>query len=98
MALKPYQTELQLNTIYAVAASGEGGEQILPNIEVIGGAVTIYGSQDLPANAPTGMIEDQTSFSGIDFFAVVPNYIYIEQDSGTTTSIIVSGLSVTEVE
>lgn len=102
MALKPYQTVLALNTLYAVQelqynpVVPDTGipEQVQANIEVIGGTVNIFGSQLFPASPTTGMFNSAAGFVGIDAFGVVPNYLYITQASGTTTSIIVTGLSV----
>lgn len=91
---KDYQQQLVINQLYAVAALG-GSEQLQPSIEVIGGTVDIYGSELHPSSAPTGMFKTKTAFSGIEAFAVIPNYIFI--NGGTPTSIITSGLSVTAV-
>lgn len=91
MALKPYQTVLLPGVIYAVSKSGIGVEQVQPSLEVIGGNVNIYGSNDFPASPPTGMYQTASAFIGIDAFKVVPNYIYI---TGSPTKIIASGLDV----
>ena len=94
MTLKAYQQTLQLATLYATSLNAKSGEeQLQQNIEVIGGKVNIWGSQVFPASPPTGMTNSTPGgFSGIDTFGVIPNYLYIEQASGTTTSIVVSGV------
>jgi len=97
MALKDYQTALSLATLYEVAYSGHGTEEVQPNLEVVGGTVNIYGSNaaDKPPTPPTGMsLTNPVGFVGIDVFASVPRWLYITQASGTTTSIIASGLLV----
>jgi len=99
MPLKDYQQEIQLATLYAVAQGQKvGSEQLQANIEVVGGTVNIYGSQLEPDSAPTGMYKTRDGFVGIDSFGVIPNYLYIEQKTGETTSIILSGVRATEVE
>jgi hypothetical protein len=99
MALKDYQQEIDVDTLYSVAATGRGTEQVKPNIEVVGGTVDIYMAQNEPATPPTGMaiIEGGEGFVGNAAFDYVQNYLYIEQASGTTTSIILSGIDAVEV-
>ena len=95
--MKNYQTTISLATLYESSRSGfNSSEQLAQNIEVVGGTVNIYGSQTEPVSAPTGMYKTRDGFVGIDNFAVIPNYLYIEQNTGTTTSIIVSGVEVKE--
>jgi hypothetical protein len=97
--MKDYQQTLELATLYAVSKGGlSGSEQLKPNIEVVGGSVDIYGSQEEPVSPPTGMFKTREAFAGIEAFDVIPNYLYIAQNTGTTTSIITSGLNVKEVE
>lgn len=87
-----YQQTIALNTLYEVRRSApvSGSEQIMPSIEVIGGTVTVYGSQQEPVSAPTAMFATRTGFTGIEAFGVIPNYLYI---TGTATSITLSGVS-----
>lgn len=98
--MKPYQKTIELATVYKTARSANNGgtEQIQPNIEVVGGTVDIYGSQTEPVSAPTGMYKTRDGFVGIDTFDVIPSYIYIAQNTGTTTSIILSGVEAVEVD
>lgn len=97
MPLKEYQQEIALNTLYSVGAAVGGEEQLRPNIQVIGGTVNIFGSQEIPASPLTDMFLTAEGFSGIDAFGVIPNYIYITQNSGTTEKIILSGMTVDKV-
>ena len=100
MALREwYQTEIEVDTLYEVRTSGRGAEQITPNIDTIGGTVNIYMSQVEPVSAPTGMsiVENGAAFVGNSDFKYVMNYLYIEQDTGTTTSIVLSGINAEEV-
>lgn len=97
MALKQYQIEILPNTLYEVNILGgvSGiGNQINPNIEIIG-AADIYGSQSLPDNAPSDMFKTRTDFTGIEPFAVIPNYLYID---GSPDSIVLTGVEVKIVE
>ncbi len=97
MSLNPDQVQIQLDTLYSVKYSDRGTEQLQPNIEVVGGTVNIYGSQQKPDSPPTGMYETAADFGGIDAFGVIPSYLYIEQASGTVTSIILTGVYATAV-
>lgn len=95
---KDYQTMIALNTLYAISYTGNGTEQVQPSIEIVGaGTVDIYGSNEKVGSAPTGMFKTATAFTGIEAFGVVPNYLYIAQNSGTTTDIILSGIKATAV-
>jgi len=100
MALREwYQTEIEVDTLYEVRTSGRGAEQITPNIDTIGGTVNIYMSQVEPVTAPTGMsiVENGAAFVGNADFKYVMNYMYVEQDTGTTTSVVLSGINAEEV-
>lgn len=96
-----YQTEIQVNTLYQTGNLQQQGLQktLVPCIEVIGGDVDIYGSFVAPiiADAPDGMSLTQAGFTGITGFGVVPNYIYLDNTDGDVTSVVISGIQVTEV-
>jgi hypothetical protein len=87
--LRNYQQQISTGVLYQTRANGGGTEQLQPSIEVIGGAVTIYGAQTLPASPPTAMEATAIGFTGIDAFSVVPNYLYL---TGTPTSVVLSGI------
>lgn len=96
MPLKEYQKVIQPQTLYAIKVKGGvsgNGAQIAPSIEVIGTA-DIYGSQTEPDTAPNDMFQTREGFTGIEPFAVVPNYLYID---GAPDSIVLSGVEATEV-
>ncbi len=97
--LRAYQQEIQLNTLYLCFADPRGnGSSIQPYIEIIGGAANIYGSMLEPESPPTGMASGAAeTIEGVDNFAVIPNYLYITEASGTITSIILSGVKAKEV-
>lgn len=97
MPLRDYQTQINLATLYETRYSGHGVEQIKPSIEIIGGTVDVYVSQTKPSSAPTGMtkIANGAGIVGTFGFEYVPAYMYIAQASGTTTSIVLSGVSAT---
>lgn len=92
MTLQSYQQEIELATLYEVVASGLGTQALQPSLEVIGGTVDVYGSNLEPNSPPTGMFKTATAFVGINVFANVPNYLYIAQNTGTTTDIILTGI------
>ena len=99
MVLRAYQQEIDLDTLYLVAATASGdGSSLQPFIEVIGGTANIYGSNVEPDSAPTGMTNAVPSgLQGIQNFAVLPNYLYVTEASGTITSVILSGVQATVV-
>jgi len=97
MPLRDYQTQISLATLYETRYTGHGVEQIKPNIEIIGGTVDVYVSQTKPTSAPAGMtiISNGSSIVGTFGFEYVPSFIYVTQSSGTTSSIVLSGISAT---
>lgn len=97
--MRDYQTQIDVGTLYEVRATGRGTEQILPTVEIIGGTVDVYASQTEPATAPAGMkvFDNGLGVVGTLGFAYLPAYIYFFQASGTTTSIILSGIEAVEV-
>ena len=97
---KPYQKVVVTGKLYKVSKGSpvDGtSEQLAPSIEVIGNSIDIYASQAEDATPPTNMILDETNFIDLRAFALIPNYIYFVDNSGTPTSIILSGLNVEEV-
>lgn len=94
-----FQQSIALDTLYQIGRSANNsvGGQLQPNIEVVGGTVDIYGSQEEAGSPPTDMYKTRTAFVGIEAFGVLPRYLYVTQNSGTTTSIILSGVQATEV-
>lgn len=99
MALRSYQQEIELDTLYMVIATASGdGSSLQPFIEVIGGVANIYGSNIEPDSAPTGMTNAvPNGLQGIQNFAVLPNYLYLTEASGTITSVNLSGVKATAV-
>lgn len=93
MTLKAYQQLIELDTLYEVVASGLGTQTLQPSLEVIVGTVDVYGSNLQPDSPPTGMFKTATAFSGINVFANVPTFLFVSQNTGTTTSIILTGIS-----
>jgi len=101
MALENYQTELTLGHLYEVKGkvAFSGSEQLSPSIYINSGTLDVYSSNS--ATQPTAKTEmalnlGDTGISGLNRFQVIPKYIYIEQNAGTSTEIIVSGISVTD--
>jgi len=97
MALKNNQSVIQPNTLYAINGSGYSVNSIAPSIEVIGGAVDIYGSQMRPTSWPDGMNKTAIAFMGIDIFAVIPNYLVVVPNGPTPDSIVISGVQAVPV-
>jgi len=103
MALKEYQSTLTLGRLYEVklAPIGESREQVAPSIWVNSGSVDIYVSQSgtQPAALANMTLNDaDTDVSGIASFDLqgntIPRYISVAQNTGTSTEIIISGVSI----
>ncbi len=94
MALKSGQSVMALETLYNANVSNAIPQQLEANLEIVGGTVTLYGSQVKPASPPTGMEALLTGVVGLQALTVVPNYLYAHQASGTTTSLIISGVDI----
>lgn len=101
MGLKVYQSLINLNTLYTFSRIGgmSGSEQLKPSLEVTGGTVNIFVSQDQPLSPPANMniLTNGDDFSGIAPLAFIPNYFYIVQSTGNTTKMILSGVTATVV-
>ena len=97
MALREYQTEILVDTLYEVRASGKGVEQLTPSLAVEGGAVTVYGSQNKPVAPPADMFPTRSNFEDLAPFTTLPNYLYLEETTPTVTSAVLSGVKATEV-
>lgn len=102
MALKEYQTFLELNKLYEVKERGgvSGTEQLKPNIYIKGGSVDIYGSNS--ATEPTGFADmgltsNDTNVSAVKGLDVLPRYIAIQENTATVSEIVVSGIDVEEL-
>jgi hypothetical protein len=90
-ALQPYQKNLALETLYAVAANATHGKgaTLGPYIEIYAGTVDIYmGSQDPGDSSHTNLTKVQTGFAGIYVPPVIPTYLYIHSASGAPVIVV----------
>lgn len=99
MALKFYQRSIELNTIYEVVILNNSGkqEQNEINIEAKGGTIDILGyngATENPVEADMTLQSSNTGVEGIEPFDVVPRYILVKQNTGTTTEITLSGIEI----
>jgi hypothetical protein len=96
--MRSYQQTMELNTLYACNGDGVGdGDCLQPFIEIVGGTATVYGCVERPNNPPDDMAEAiRDGVTGIINFAVIPNFMYVTQASGSITSIILSGVEAEE--
>ncbi len=98
MALKSYQTQLVLGTIYTTNKKGgvSGAEQLNPNLAINSGAINIYISNSAITPTTQGeMVLANSDVTGINALIVVPNHILVTQASGTSTEIVISGVEAT---
>lgn len=100
MSSRDYQETIQLNTLYEVVIkpviSGVS-EQGAVSLFINSGSVDVYGSNS--SLTPTSLSQMvlpsvNTDVSGIESFFIVPNYIAITQNSGTTTDLSLSGIKI----
>ena len=92
---------LQLNTLYKVGVQVffNNNSVFYPYIYINSGSVDIYGSSGLQVpESISDMVlsSENTNISGHDSFCIVPTYIYITQNTGTTTEIVVDGIEIHE--
>lgn len=102
MTLKTYQESLTLGNLYKVNAKGaiSGSEQLSASLFINSGSVDVYGSNS--ATAPTVKTQmtlntNDVNLSGLNRMQIVPTYIYIEQNAGTSTEIISSGIVIDDL-
>lgn len=99
MALRGYQKTLALNTLYEVTEKGctKGSEQLKTNLFINSGSVNVYGSnsEEVPENLTDMVLTDSsTNVTALNYFDIIPKYIAITQNAGTTTELIISGVEI----
>lgn len=99
-----YKTVLEVGKLYLVEQvkeDGEVGPQGEPNLWINSGTVNVYGSGSLTAPvALSGMTlnaENTGVGPGHVLIAMAPTYIALTQASGTSTEIVIYGISVTDL-
>lgn len=101
--LKSFQRLIASDTLYQVNSApnlggvSDFGGQLAPSIELLGTSGDVYGSQILPADAPTGMPKILTAATGLHALAFIPNYLYVHPTSVSFDSITLSGVNSVEV-
>lgn len=93
---------LSLNKLYAIHIPQPFNNLDLfyPTVFIKGGSVNIYasGSSEVPTSISDMVLnKENTNISGYDSFFIIPQYIYVTQNSGTTTEIIIDGLNANEI-
>lgn len=95
--------EIQLNHLYSVALPLSYNSQqgaFKPYIYINSGTVDVYGSGGLsqPTSLSELTLEDEnTAVDGFDIFDLIPTYILVKQNTGTSTEIVVSGLRLNDL-
>jgi hypothetical protein len=100
MALKKYESELTVNTLYPINLKVESGlgQALAPMIGVVGAAplLTLYGAFEEPTGVTLANIADKMFIIRDDFsnaaFEALPSYIAVIVKSGTADKIIVSSI------
>lgn len=95
--LKYYQTEIQLSTLYKVQLSRFSVSNDVKSIFVNSGSVNIYAYDG--ATKPTALTDmvlsnTATNIAGETPLELVPTYIAVIQNSGTSTEIVLNGIDV----
>lgn len=99
MGLERRQRLLSLGTLYQTGIMEDDiviGEQRYPNLFINSGTVDVYGSNS--ATQPTSLSsmvlnDENTGVSGIVKFEIVPKWIAIVQNTGTTTELVSYGIN-----
>jgi len=98
MAIESNQVSVNLNTLYKVDALSKGDIQrnINASVWVNSGSVDIYASDS--ATAPASLADmtlntDDTNVAGKNQIVALSNYIAFVQNTGTSTEVILSGVS-----
>lgn len=96
--LRNYQFPIALSNLYQIRLNVQSGlgEALRPMIATVGSGalVTVYGSQELPANLnEMALLKDDVALESFD---ALPNYIAVVQKSGTSTSTVVSSINLEE--
>lgn len=95
--------QIQLNHLYQITLplsyNGHQGA-FKPFLFINSGTVDVYGSSSLtqPTSLSNLVLEgDATAIEGYGIFELIPSYIVVKQNTGTTTEIILSGLEVKDL-
>ena len=101
MPLETNQEQIQLSTLYKVDAMSKNDIQrdLNASIWIDSGSVDIYGSDS--ATQPASLAEmtlnaNDTAVEGKRSFDSLTNYITVVQNTGTSTEVVISGVSVTD--
>jgi hypothetical protein len=99
MALKEYQSVVMLGRLYEANLRGgvSGSEQITPSLWINSGSIDVYSSNS--AAQPTLLSQmtlntDDTGVQGISSFFVIPRWLAVVQNAGTSTEIVAAGLEI----
>jgi len=100
--MENYKEVLELDKLYEVAKRGgsSASEQLEPSFWLDQGSVDVYVSNSL--TQPTSRSQmtldtDDVNISGIRQFGVIPTYIFVTQNTGSPTEIVVAGLEVEDL-
>jgi hypothetical protein len=95
-------TSLELNKLYKATGETQAEYQgnLMPNIWINSGSINLYGSKS--ATQPTALADmtlntEDTNLQGFVSLSAVADYIYLEQNSGTSTEIILTGVQVKDL-
>lgn len=102
MTLKTFQKQLSLDTLYKVNLDYHAAaDQVQPNIFINSGTINIYaynGATEPDYLNDMVLQSTSTNLSGLIPFSVIPTYIAITQNTGTSSEIISSGLEIVTVK
>ena len=95
--------KIELDHLYGVTLPLSYNSQqgaFKPHIFINSGTVDVYGSGGLtqPNSLSDLVLEgDSTAIEGFGIFDLIPTYIVIKQNTGTSTEIVVSGLELKDL-
>lgn len=95
-------TSLELNKLYRTIGENETEYEgnLMPNLWVNSGSVNLYGSKS--ATQPTQLADmtlniEDTNLQGFVPLSAIADYIYLEQNSGTSTEITITGINIKDL-
>lgn len=95
--------QIKLNHLYSIVLPNSFNSQqgaFKPYIFINSGTVDVYGNGGLaqPQSLSDLVLEDEnTAVDGFDIFDLIPSYIVVKQNTGTSTEIVVSGLRLNDL-
>lgn len=102
MSLLNFQKEITIGNLYRVSRDDNAcnANQINPSIYINSGSINVYsynGATEPAARATMTLDSADTGITGNKFFEIIPTYISVVQNAGTSTEIVLSGVQIKDL-